>query len=150
MVVNTVRLAASQFSKTKRPIFFRFQTVCSCKTQVTAEKNLSRRLRYDLVQLEENSCSSTSLKKSKVIWSNLWDKLQFVNSVKRLVFDLPKIPFFKRLVNISRLIVQVLNNQNLFIESSLANWFSSYVQFCSSGNFSTSWSCSVEWKNESP
>ena len=53
MVVNTVRLAASQFNKINRPIFSDFKTVCSCKTQVTAEKNLSPSLRYDLVQLKE-------------------------------------------------------------------------------------------------
>ena len=126
MVVNTVELPASQCSKMNRPILFWFQTVCSCKTQVTVEKNLSPSLRYELVQLEGNSCSSTSLKKSKVGSTNLWDKLQFVNSVKRLVLDLTKIPFLKRLIGISRLIVEVLNDQNLFTESTLANWFSSY------------------------
>ena len=36
----------------------------------------------------------------------------------------------------SRLIVEVLNNQNLFTESNLANWFLSCVQFCSGGHFS--------------
>ena len=56
--------------------------------------------------------------------------------MKRLVFDLTKIPFLKRLVGISRLIVEVLNDQNLFTESNLANWFLSYVQFCSGGHFS--------------
>ena len=75
-------------------------------------------------------------KKSKVSSTNLGDKLQFVNSVKRLAFDLTKIPFLKRLIGISRLIVEVLNDQNLFTESNLANWFSSYVQFCLSGHFS--------------
>ena len=55
--------------------------------------------------------------------------------MKRLVFDLTKIPFLKRLIDISRLIVEVLNDRNLFRESSLANWFSIYVQFCS-GHFS--------------
>ena len=100
IVVNTFRLAASQFSKIKRPVFFWFQIVCSCKTQVTVEKNLLDRLRYDLVQLRGNSCSSTSLKKSKVIWTNFRDKLQFVNWVKRLVFDLTKIPFLKCLFSI--------------------------------------------------
>ena len=50
---HTFRLAASQFSKINRPIFYWFQTVCSCKTQVTVKKNLSHRLRYDLVQLRE-------------------------------------------------------------------------------------------------
>ena len=50
--------------------------------------------------------------------------------MKRLVFDLTKIPFLKRLLGISRLIVEVLNDQNLFTESNLADWFSSYVQFC--------------------
>ena len=57
--------------------------------------------------------------------------------MKRLVFDSTKIPFLKRfLIGISRLIVEVLNDQNLFIESNLANWFLSYVQFCSGGHFS--------------
>ena len=59
-----------------------------------------------------------------------------MNSVKRLVFDLTKISFLKRLIGISRLIVEVLNDQNLFTESHLANWFSSYVQFCSDRHFS--------------
>ena len=45
--------------------------------------------------------------------------------------DLTKIPFLRRLISISRLIAEVLNDQNLFTESNLANWFSSYVQFCS-------------------
>ena len=56
--------------------------------------------------------------------------------MKCLVFDLTKIPFLKRLIGISRLIVEVLNDQNLFTESNLVNWFSSYVQFCSGGHFS--------------
>ena len=55
--------------------------------------------------------------------------------MKRLVFDLTKIPFLKGLISISR-IVEVLNDQNLLIESSLDNWFSSYVKFCSGGHFS--------------
>ena len=62
------------------------------------EKNLVHNLRYDLVQLRENSCSSTSLKKSQVSSSNFRDKVQFVNSVKRLVFNLTKIPFLKCLI----------------------------------------------------
>ena len=54
--------------------------------------------------------------------------------MKRLVFDLTKVSFLKRLIGISRLIVEVLNDrvlndQNLFTESNLANCFSSYVQF---------------------
>ena len=56
--------------------------------------------------------------------------------MERLVFDLAKIPFLKRLIGIFRLIVEVLNGQNLFTKSNLVNWFSSYVQFCSGGNFS--------------
>ena len=56
--------------------------------------------------------------------------------MKRLVFDLTKIPFLKHLIGISRLIVEVLNDQNLFTESNLANLFSSYVQFCSGGHLS--------------
>ena len=63
--------------------------------------------------------------------------MQFVNSMKHLVFELTKISFLKRLISISRLIVEVLNGQNLFTESNMAtgNWFSSYVQFCSGGHF---------------
>ena len=102
---------------------------------MTAEKTLSPSLRYDLVQLERNSCSSTSLKQSKVSSTNLRDKLQFVNSVTRLAFTLTIIPFLKRLIGVSRLIVDVLYDQNLFTESNLANWLSSYVPFCSGGHF---------------
>ena len=56
--------------------------------------------------------------------------------MKRLVFYLTKMPFLKRLIGISSLIVEVLIDQNLFTESNFANWFSSYVQFCSGGHFS--------------
>ena len=49
--------------------------------------------------------------------------------MKLLVFDSTKIPFLKRLIGISRLIAEVLDDQNLFTESNLANWFSGYVQF---------------------
>ena len=57
--------------------------------------------------------------------------------MKRLVFDSTKIPFLKRLISISRLIGEVLNDQNLFTESNLANWFSvmsSFVQVVISQN----------------
>ena len=86
--------------------------------------------------LRGNSCSSTLLQKIKVSSTKLRDKLQFANSVKHLVLNLTKIPFFKRLISIPRLIFEVLNDQNLFTESNLANWFSSYVEFCSGGHFS--------------
>ena len=56
--------------------------------------------------------------------------------MKRLVFDLTKIPFRKRLIDISCLIVEVLDDQNLFTELNLANWFPSYVKFCSGDHFS--------------
>ena len=56
--------------------------------------------------------------------------------MKRSAFDLTKILFLKRLIGISRLIDEVLKDHNLFTESNLANWFSSYVQFCSGGHFS--------------
>ena len=62
------------------------------------------------MQLEGKSCSSTSLRKSKVNSSNLRDRLQFVNTVKHLVFNLTKIPSLKRLIGISRLIVEVLED----------------------------------------
>ena len=56
--------------------------------------------------------------------------------MKHLVFDLTKIQFLKRLIGIFRSTVEVLNDQNLFTESNLANWLSSYVKFCSGGHFS--------------
>ena len=56
--------------------------------------------------------------------------------MKRLVFGLTKKYILKRLIGISRLIFEVLNNQNLFTKLNLTNWFSSYVQFCSGGHFS--------------
>ena len=52
------------------------------------------------------------------------------------MFDLTEIRFLKCLINIYRLIAKVLNDQNLFTESNLVNWFSSYVQFCSGGHLS--------------
>ena len=76
--------------------------------------------------------------------------MQFVNSVKRLVFDFMKLPFFKRLIGMFCLIAEVLNNQNISTESNLVNWFSSYVQFCSGGHFSERVEAVVVWKNESP
>ena len=88
-------------------------------------------MRYDLVQLRETHALQHHLK-NKVISTNLREKLQFVNSVKYLVFDLTKIPFLKRLMSIPRLIVEVLIDQNLFEESNFTN----YAQFCSGGHFS--------------
>ena len=41
--------------------------------------------------------------------------------MKRSLFDSTKIPFLRRLIGISRLIVEVLNDQTLFTESNLAN-----------------------------
>ena len=50
------------------------------------------------------------------------------------------------LKNAVGLIVEVLNDQNVFTKSDLANWFSNYVQFCSGGHFSdrAELLCSVE------
>ena len=47
-----------------------------------------------------------------------------------------KITFLKFLTSIHRLIFEILNDQNLLIESNLGDRFSSYVQFYSGGNFS--------------
>ena len=76
------------------------------------------------------------IEKSQVSSTNFRDKLQLVNSVKRLVFDLTKVSFLKRLIRVCRLILEVLNDQNLFTESNLSKWFLNYVQFCSGDNFS--------------
>ena len=59
--------------------------------------------------------------------------MQLVNSTKRLVFDLTKIRFLKRLISISRLIVEVLNDQNLFKEIGF-RLMSSFVQAVISQN----------------
>ena len=70
--------------------------------------------------------------------------------MKHFVFAFTKIPFLKSLIHISRLIVEVLDDQNLFLQNriwligfrvmssfvQMANWFSNYVQFCSDGHFS--------------
>ena len=56
--------------------------------------------------------------------------------MKRLVFDLTKIPFSKCLISMYRFMVEVLNDQNLFTELNSGDWFSSYVQFYSGGHFS--------------
>ena len=63
-------------------------------------------------------------------------RLIFEINCKRLVFDLTKIPFFKCLSSVNRLIVEILNDHNVFTESHLDDWFSSYVQFYSGDNFS--------------
>ena len=60
------------------------------------------------------------IEKSKVSSTNLIDKLQFVNLVKPLVFDLTK-----SLISISCLTLEVLHDQKLFTESNFVNWFSS-------------------------
>ena len=56
--------------------------------------------------------------------------------MNRLIFDLTKIPFIQCLISIYRVIVEVLIDQNLFTESNLGDWFSSFVQFYSAGHFS--------------
>ena len=56
--------------------------------------------------------------------------------MKCLVSDLTKVPFLKCLISIYRLIVEVLNDQNIFTELNLCDWFSSYIQFYSGGHFS--------------
>ena len=51
--------------------------------------------------------------------------------MKCLIFDLTKIPFLKRLISTSCLIVEVLSDQNLLTESNLLIGFrvmSSFVQ----------------------
>ena len=56
--------------------------------------------------------------------------------MKHLVVDLTKIPFLKCLISIYCLTVEIFKDQNLFTESNLGDWFSSYVQFYSGGHFS--------------
>ena len=56
--------------------------------------------------------------------------------MNRLVFDVTKIPFLTCLISMYRLLVEVLNDQNLFTKSNFGGWFSSYVQFYLGGRFS--------------
>ena len=75
--------------------------------------------------------------KSRVSSINFLDKLQFVNLVKYLVFDLTKTTFPKCLISIYHLIVEVLNNQNRFTELNLVIGFrvmSSFIQVVISQN----------------
>ena len=67
------------------------------------------------------------IEKSHVSWTNFRDKLQFVNSMKCSVLDVMKIPFLKYLISIYHFTVKVLNDQNLFTESNLGDWFSCCV-----------------------
>ena len=53
--------------------------------------------------------------------------------MKRLIFDLTKIPLPKCLFC---MIAEVLHDQNIFTESNLGGWLSSYIQFNSGGHFS--------------
>ena len=55
---------------------------------------------------------------------------------EHLVFDLTKMPFLKCLLNIYCLILAVISDQNLFTESNMGDWFSSYVQFYPGSHFS--------------
>ena len=60
-----------------------------------------------------------------------------MNSVKRLVFNLTKIQFFKYLISMYCLVVEVLNDQNLFTESNLGDCFrvmSSFIKVVISQN----------------
>ena len=63
--------------------------------------------------------------------------------MKRLVFNFTKIPFLKCLINIYHLVAEVPNGQNLFTESNLGDWLSSYVQFYSCGHFSAAEKCKL-------
>ena len=136
-VVNTVKLTASQFSKINRPIFSDFKLYAAVKLKWLWRKIFPHEVRFGSVRWKLMLFNDVDIiEKSQVSSTNLWDKLQFVNSVKRLVFDLTKIPLLKRLISIPHLIVEVLKDQNLFTESNLANRFSSYVQFCPGCHFS--------------
>ena len=46
------------------------------------------------------------------------------------------MPLLKCLICFYRLIAEVLHDENLFTESNLGDWFSSYVQFYSGGHLS--------------
>ena len=64
--------------------------------------------------------------------TNSRDKLQFVNSTKRLIYDLTKILLPKHLNFIYCLIALVIYYQSLFLELEL---FSSYMQFYLGSHF---------------
>ena len=71
--------------------------------------------------------------------------------MKRLVFDLTRIPFLICLISIYRLTIEVLKDQNLVTKSNLGDWLSAYVKFYSGGRSSErAAAAQVEWKSESP
>ena len=72
--------------------------------------------------------------KYKMVALSPWKLSSFKLEVQKNTC-LTLIPFLKCLIRISRLTVEAINDKNLFTESNLANWFSSYVQFCSGGHF---------------
>ena len=53
--------------------------------------------------------------------TNFRDKLQFVNSMKRLIFDLTKIPLLKCLICTYCLTAEVVHDHNLLTESNLGD-----------------------------
>ena len=89
MVVNTVRHAALQFSKINRTIFLCFTLYAAVNSGDCKEKS-SPPFEARFGTVKGKLMLFNIIEKSKVSWTNFRDKLQFVNSVKRLVFDLTK------------------------------------------------------------
>ena len=73
------------------------------------------------------------------------DKLQFVNSMKRLTFDLTKISLLKCLISIYRLIAEKSPRSESFYRIEFGRLVFELWSF-----LRTSCSCSAEWKSESP
>ena len=97
------QVTASEWRRIYRPTFFSFQTVYSCKFQITVEKHLPQALTCRLAQLLLNSSSFTCWKENVPCSTNFRDKLPFVNSTKSLI--------------------------KWFNENTVAQTFSSYIQF---------------------
>ena len=83
--------------------------------------------------------------------TNFRDKLPFVNSMKRLVFDLTKIPLHKRLVLTYSLIVKVMHYQIPFYRIEIELLVLKLCPVLFRWSFSKlRTGCSSEWKSESP
>ena len=107
IVVNTVKLTASQFNKINRQSFSDFKLYAAVKLRWCGEKSIPPfEVRFGTV-------------KGRLMLFNIieTDKLQFVILVKCLVFDLTEVPFLKCLISTYCLIGEVLNDQNVFIQN---------------------------------
>ena len=116
-------------------MFVSFQTVYSRKFQITVEKICLKLWLAVWHSYDQAQALSRDWKKNVPYSTNVQDKLPFVNSTKRLIFDLTRILLPKCLVLTYSLIANVIHYQIIFSELKSSHWFLSYVQFYLSSHF---------------